>query len=48
MKEFRVARCIDDRRDVPVIKKYAIFKDGSRRRPIETDDKGREYISVDN
>ena len=48
MKEFRVARCIDDRGDVPVIKKYAIFKDGSRRLPIETDDKGREYISVDN
>ena len=48
MKEFRVARCIDNSGEIPVIKKYAIFKDGSRRLPIKTDDKGREYISVDN
>ena len=49
MKEFRIAKCLDDyRAEVPVIRKYAIFKDGTPRRIIETDDEGREYFSVPN
>ena len=49
MKEFRIARCLDNSKNgIPVIRKYAIFKDGTPRRIIETDDKGREYFSVPN
>ena len=46
MKEFRIARCISE--DGKSIKRYAIFKDRSRRIPIQVDDKGREYFEVDN
>ena len=46
MKEFRIARCISE--DGKSIKRYAIFKDRSRRRPIQIDDKGREFFEVDN
>ena len=45
MKEFRVAKCLSDDGK---IEKYAIFKDGSRRKPILKDNKGREYFEVDN
>lgn len=49
MKEFRVARCLDNNKNgIPVIRKYAIFKDGTPRRVIETDDEGGEYFSVPN
>lgn len=48
MKEFRIARCLDYRVEVPVIRKYAIFKDGTPRCIIETDDEGREYFQVPN
>ena len=49
MKEFRIARCLDiDKNGIPVIRKYAIFKDGAPRHLIETDDEGREYFSVPN
>ena len=49
MKEFRIARCLDNSKNgIPVIRKYAIFKDGTPRRIIETDDEGREYFSVPN
>lgn len=49
MKEFRIARCLDiSKNGIPVIRKYAIFKDGTPRRIIETDDEGREYFSVPN
>lgn len=44
MKEFRVAKCLED----GVIGKYAIFKDGSRKKRIEMDSNGKEYFSVDN
>ena len=49
MKEFRIARCLDiSKNGIPVIRKYAIFKDGAPRHLIETDDEGREYFSVPN
>ena len=49
MKEFRIARCLDiSKNGMPVIRKYAIFKDGAPRHLIETDDEGREYFSVPN
>ena len=49
MKEFRIARCLDNsKNDIPMIRKYTIFKDGTPRRVIETDDEGREYFSVPN
>lgn len=46
MKKFRIARCISE--DGKSIERYAIFKDRSRRRLIQVDDKGREYFEVDN
>ena len=49
MKEFRIARCLDDSKNgIPVIRKYAIFKDGTPRCIIETDDEGREYFDIQN
>ena len=48
MKEFRIAKCLDYRDEVPVIRKYVIFKDGTPRRIIETDDEGREYFNIQN
>ena len=49
MKDFRIARCLDiSKNGIPVIRKYAIFKDGAPRHLIETDDEGREYFSVPN
>lgn len=49
MREFRVAKCLDyDKDGIPVIRKYAIFKDGTPRCIIETDGEGREYFSVPN
>lgn len=49
MKDFRITRCLDNSKNsIPVIRKYAIFKDGTPRRVIETDDEGREYFSVPN
>ena len=49
MKEFRIARCLDiSKNGIPVIRKYAIFKDGAPRHLIETDDEGREYFSIPN
>ena len=45
MKEFRIARCISE--DGKSIERCAIFKDRSRRRPIQVDDKGREYFDVE-
>lgn len=46
MKEFRVAKCLSD--DGKRIRKHAIFKDGSRKKPIHEDEEGREYFEVDN
>lgn len=46
MKEFRVAKCLSD--DGKRIRKHAIFKDGSRKKPIYEDEDGREYFEVDN
>lgn len=46
MKEFRVAKCLSD--DGKRIRKHAIFKDGSRKKPILEDEDGREYFEVDN
>ena len=46
MKEFRVAKCLSD--DGKRIRKHAIFKDGSRKKPIHEDEDGREYFEVDN
>ncbi len=46
MKEFRIARCLDD--NEKGISKYAIFADGSRKKQIETDEKYGEYFEVDN
>lgn len=49
MKEFRIAKCLDNSKNgIPVIRKYAIFKDGAPRHIIETDDEGREYFSIPN
>ena len=46
MKDFRVARCIDD--DGKGISEYAIFSDGSGRKLIETDSRYGKYFCVDN
>lgn len=46
MKEFRVAKCLSD--DGKRIRKHAIFKDGSPKKPILEDEDGREYFEVDN
>lgn len=46
MKEFRIARCISE--DGKSVRRYAIFKDRSNKQPIEVDDNGREYFSIDN
>lgn len=44
MKEFRVAKCVNNGK----IEEYTIFKDGSRKKRIYVDDKGRKYFEVDN
>lgn len=44
MKEFRVAKCVNNGK----IEEYAIFKDGSRKKRIYVDNKGRKYFEVDN
>lgn len=46
MKEFRIAKCLSE--DGMSVRRYAIFKDKSRNRPIEVDENGKEYFSVDN
>lgn len=46
MKEFRIAKCISE--DGKSIGRYAIFKDGSRRKPILVNKKGQEFFIVDN
>lgn len=43
MKKFRVAKCVKD----GTIKDMAIFEDGSRSLPIQKDNDGYEYISID-
>lgn len=49
MKDFRIAKClVYDKDGNPKIKRYAIFKNGTPKHPIETDDEGREYFSVPN
>lgn len=44
MKEFRIAKCLLNGK----IEEYVIFRDGSRKKRIYTDDKGRKYFEVDN
>ena len=44
MKEFRIARCLDDNE----IHEYAIFADGSRKKVIKNDEKYGKYFEVDN
>ena len=46
MKEFRIAKCVSE--DGKSIGRYAIFKDGSRRKPILVNKKGQEFFIVDN
>lgn len=46
MKEFRIARCLDN--NGKGIHEYAIFADGSRKKLIETDEKYGKYFEVDN
>ena len=46
MKEFRVAKCLSE--DGNSIREYAIFKDGSRKKPILEDDEFGKYFEVDN
>ena len=46
MKEFRIARCLSD--DGNSIREYAIFKDGSRKKPVLEDDEFGKYFEVDN
>lgn len=46
MKEFRIARCLDD--NGKGISEYAIFADGSRKKRIETDENYGKYFEVDN
>ena len=49
MKDFRIAKClVNDKDGNPEIRRYAIFKNGTPKHPIETDDEGREYFSVPN
>ena len=49
MKEFRIAKCLCYAgTEYAKIKKCAIFKDGSRKGIIQTDQDGHEYFSVDN
>lgn len=43
MKKFRVAKCLNN----GTIKEMAIFEDGSRSLPIQKDNDGYEYISID-
>ena len=44
MKEFRVAKCLDG----DTISEFAIFADGSRRKPIYSDKDQGKYFYVDN
>lgn len=44
MKEFRVARCLDK----DGIHEYAIFADGSRKKPIQNDETYGKFFTVDN
>lgn len=46
MKKFRVAKCFDELNDI--IGEFVIFKDGSERKRIFTDDDGHKYFNVDN
>lgn len=49
MKEFRIAKCLCHAgTEYAEVKKCAIFKDGSRKGIIQTDQDGHEYFSVDN
>lgn len=49
MKEFRIAKCLCYAgTEYAEIKKCAIFKDGSRKAIIQTDQDGHEYFAVDN
>ena len=43
MKKFRIAKCLNN----GTIKDMAIFEDGSRSLPIQKDNDGYEYISID-
>lgn len=45
MKEFRIARCLDD---AGIIREYAIFADGSKKKHIETHDQYGKFFTVDN
>lgn len=44
MKEFRIARCLDNNG----IHEYAIFADGSRKKLIQNDEQYGKYFEVDN
>ena len=44
MKEFRVAKCLDNNG----IHEYAIFADGSRKKLIQNDEQYGKYFEVDN
>lgn len=44
MKEFRVAECLDNNG----VHEYAIFADGTRKKPIQNDEKYGKYFEVDN
>lgn len=45
MKNFRIAKCLNKSGEIA---EYAIFADGSRRRPIQTDETYGQYFEVDN
>lgn len=45
MKEFRIAKCLDEN---GMIKEFAIFSDGSRKKLIQNDEKYGKYFEVDN
>lgn len=44
MKEFRIAKCLEDGK----INEYVIFADGSRKKMIHTNEKYGKYFEVDN
>ena len=45
MKNFRIAKCLNKSGEIA---EYAIFADGSRRKPIQTDETYGQYFEVDN
>ena len=44
MYDYRIAKCLENGR----VREYVIFNDGSKKRPIETNDDGEQYFIINN